>query len=192
MRLSFSARARAASSTSPPRAVFTRKAPGRIWVRNVKLSSKLNVLDWFLTCLMVYSLIRWWLCSLRVQWRETQSDLKSKSWEVRHLILGNCLNKSQGGADKIATRFGKSWQGCTVHLQGVDSLQTQALLDAVWQVGIVEDHVEPKGLRSQSHCWSDSPCKTNVDTSLSWHFYNIQIKGVQTIVSAYLMLQLCQ
>ena len=29
---------------------------------------------------MVYSLIRWWLCSLRVQWRETQSDLNSKSW----------------------------------------------------------------------------------------------------------------
>ena len=52
-------------------------------------SLKFNVLDRFLTCLMVYSLIRWWLCSLRVQWRETQSDLKSKSWGVRHLILGN-------------------------------------------------------------------------------------------------------
>ena len=58
--LSFRAMASAASSTSPPLAVLIRKAPGLI-------------------CLMVYSLMRWWLCSLRVQWSETQSDLKSRS-----------------------------------------------------------------------------------------------------------------
>ena len=33
-----------------------------------------------LICLMVYSLIRWWLCSFKVQWRETQSDLYKRSW----------------------------------------------------------------------------------------------------------------
>ena len=37
-------------------------------------------------------------------------------------------------------------------LQGVHSLQTEALLDPVRQVGVVEDHIEPKGLRPQSHC----------------------------------------
>lgn len=31
------------------------------------------------TCLMVKSLIRWWLCSLRLQCRETQSEWKSRS-----------------------------------------------------------------------------------------------------------------
>ena len=37
-------------------------------------------------------------------------------------------------------------------LQRVHSLQTEALLDPVRQVGVVEDHIEPKGLRPQSHC----------------------------------------
>lgn len=32
-----------------------------------------------LICLMVYSLIRWWLCSFKVQWRDTQSDWYSRS-----------------------------------------------------------------------------------------------------------------
>ena len=41
-------------------------------------------------------------------------------------------------------------------LQRVHSLQTEALLDPVRQVGVVEDHIEPKGLRPQSHCWPDS------------------------------------
>ena len=36
-------------------------------------------------------------------------------------------------------------------LQRVDALEAQALLNPIGQVGVVEDHVEPKGFRSQSH-----------------------------------------
>ena len=73
IRLSFKASARAASSTNPPRAVLTRNAPGRI-------------------CLIVYSLIRWWLCSFKVQCRETQSDLNKRSWKENSILVHVCLN----------------------------------------------------------------------------------------------------
>ena len=36
-------------------------------------------------------------------------------------------------------------------LQRVHSLETQALLNPIRQVGVIEDHVEPKGLRPQGH-----------------------------------------
>lgn len=95
IRPSFRAWARAFSSTRPPLDVFTRKAPWRIcaaeeatvWVswkkeklrdgalENVK-SQKEN------TCLIVKSFMRWWLCSLRLQCRETQSEWMSRSCRV--------------------------------------------------------------------------------------------------------------
>ena len=36
-------------------------------------------------------------------------------------------------------------------LQGVDSLQSEGLLDAVRQVGVVEYHIQAKGLGSQGY-----------------------------------------
>lgn len=41
------------------------------------------------------------------------------------------------------------------YLQGVDTRQSQALLDAVGQVGVVEDDVEAKGLGPQRDGWAD-------------------------------------
>ena len=43
----------------------------------------------------------------------------------------------------------------SVHLQRVNSLQSEGFLDAVGQVGVVEDDVEAEGLGSQRNSWSN-------------------------------------
>lgn len=41
-------------------------------------------------------------------------------------------------------------------LQGAHPLQPQCPLSAVWQVGVLEEHVEAKGLGPQCHCLPDA------------------------------------
>lgn len=58
---------------------------------------------------MAYSLIRWWLCSFKVQWSDTQSDWNSRSWKRKH----HCkIDHSQSGP--YTQKFGASPLMCKV------------------------------------------------------------------------------
>ena len=75
-------------------------------------------------------------------------------------------------------------QGHTVRLeqqvlQGVDSLQTEGLLDAVRQVGVVEYHVEAERLGSQRHRGPDPTYGEQTNISLRGFDFWLNVQCIE-------------